>query len=99
MNTNPHYTFNSIDYKPPELNPKYVEDVQMNKSFNEAPCFVDNYIPHTHKEISKTECHFANEKRNISFCTPEKKQDDSNQNSQNSGSLIKYFKNMFKSGK
>lgn len=116
MNTNPHYTFNSIDFKPPELNPKKVETVQMDISFDDSPHLVDDYIkninnngmqhsfperesyPHSHNN-SITDPNFFTDSFNIANRTPEKKIAIQHCRTSNSGSLIKYFKNIFKSGK
>ncbi len=116
MNTNPHYTFNSIDFKPPELNPKKVETVQMDKSFDDTPHLVDDYIKnlndiaikhsftdresysHSHNN-SITDPNFFTESFNIANRTPEKNIPSQHSRTSSSGSLIKYFKNIFKSGK
>ena len=100
MNTNPHYTFNSIDYKPPELNPKKVETVQMDRSFDNSPILVENYIPKTERKNFNTEYRLNTESLNISHRTPEKESSPSQHNrTTSSGSIIKYFTNIFKSGK
>jgi hypothetical protein len=86
----------------------------MDKSFDDSPYVVDDYIQniqhcYTERESyshtqnnSVTDPNFFTESFNITDRTPEK--NASNQSSQHyrassSGSLIKYFKNIFKSGK
>ncbi len=87
-NTPSHYSINSCDFKPPQINKKKVETVHCKKLSLGNLEIMDDYILNT--DICHTDRTFDSEFSNYS---------KSDSKGGKSNSIIKYFKNIFKSGK